>query len=154
MPGWKRRPLKEYRISTLEMENLLAYAKTQIAIGTGQELAEAESLLTDCRQFIDERISDGEEHAKIFAKCAYLLAGLYVKQGKTVQAKQLAERAFLELQTYSISYFMEPILELLIQCTENGKEPPYRQYLTALQHVKQYVGEDWRFTDAVFKNNG
>ena len=55
MPGWQNRAIKEYRISTLEMENLLAYAKTQIAIGTGQELAEAESLLTDCRQFIDER---------------------------------------------------------------------------------------------------
>lgn len=152
MPGWQSRPIKEYRISTLEMENLLAYAKTQIAIGTGQELAEAEVLLTECRQFIDERISDGEEHAKIFAKCVHLLAGLYVKQGKPVQAKQLAERAFQNLQTYGISYFMEPILELLIQCTEDGKEPPYRQYLTALQHVKQYVGEDWRFTDSVFKN--
>jgi len=87
MPGWQSRPIKEYRISTLEMENLLAYAKTQIAIGTGQELKEAESLLTDCRQFIDDRISDGEEHAKIFAKCAYLLAGLYLKHGNLVQAK-------------------------------------------------------------------
>ena len=152
MPGWQSRPIKEYRISTLEMENLLAYAKTQIAIGTGQELKEAESLLTDCRQFIDDRISDGEEHAKIFAKCAYLLAGLYLKHGNLVQAKQLAERAFWELQTFGISYFMEPILEQLIRCTEDEKEPPYRQYLMALQHVKQYVGEDWRFTDSVFKN--
>lgn len=152
MPGWQNRPIKEYRISTLEMENLLAYAKTQIAIGTGEELAEAEVLLATCKQFIDERISDEEEHAKIFAKCAYLLAGLYLRHGNLVQAKQLAERAFQNLQTYGISYFMEPILEILIQCTEDEKEPPYRQYLTALQHVKQYVGEDRRFTDSIFKN--
>lgn len=152
MPGWQTRPIKEYRVSTLEMENLLAYAKTQIAIGAEKELADAESLLKDCKQFIDDRISDGEEHAKIFAKCAYLLAGLYVWQGKMVQAKQLAERAFRGLQTFGISYFMEPILEILIQCTEGEKEPPYRQYLSALQHIKQYVGEDWRFTDSIFKN--
>jgi len=155
MPGWQNRPIEEYRISTLEMENLLAYAKTQIAIGTEQELAEAERLLTDCKQFIDERISDEEEHAKIFAKCAHLLASLYLEQGKLVQAKQLAEQAFRELQTYGISYFMEPILELLVQCKDadaNENELPYGQYLTALQHVKQYVREDWRFTDSIFKN--
>ena len=154
MPGWKKRPLKEYRISTLEMENLLAYAKTQIAIGTEQELAEAEALLIACKEFIDERISDDEEHAKIFTKCAHLLAGLYLMQGKQEQAKQLAKRAFRELQTFGISYFMEPSLERLVQCKgdEEEKELPYQQYLTALQHVKQYVGEEWHFTDSVFKN--
>lgn len=155
MPGWQTKPIKEYRVSTLEMENLLAYAKTQIAMGTKQELAEAESLLLACKQFIDERITDEEEHAKIFAKCAHLLADLYLRQGKKEQAKQLAKRAFEELQTFGISYFMEPILELLVQCKDadaNENEPPYGQYLTALQHVKQYVGEDWRFTDSIFKN--
>ncbi len=154
MPGWKRRPLKEYRISTLEMENLLAYAKTQLVIRTGQELAEAETLLHACKQFIDDRISDEEEHAKIFAKCAYLLAGVYLKKGKLVQAKHLAERAFRGLQTFGISYFMEPILEILIQCTDDTgeNEPPYRNYLIALQHVKQYVGEEGHFKDSIFKN--
>lgn len=154
MPSWQNRPIKEYRISTLEMENLLAYAKTQIAIGTEQELAEAETLLLACKQFIDDRVTDEEEHVKIFAKCAHLLAGVYLKQGKLVQAKHLAERAFRGLQNFGISYFMEPILEILIQCTDDAKEnePPYRNYLTALQHVKQYAGEEGRFTDSVFKN--
>ena len=152
MPGWQTRPIKEYRVSTLEMENLLAYAKTQLAIGTELEIGEAERLLSACKHFIDDRISDEEEHAKIFAKCAYLLAGLYLKHSKLVQAKQLAERAFRELQTFGISYFMEPILELLVQCPYEENDPPYVQYLIALQHVKQYVGEDRRFTDSVFKN--
>ena len=156
MPGWKRRPLQEYRISTLEMENLLAYAKTQLAIGTELEFREAERLLLNCKQFIDERISDEEEYAKIFAKCAYLLANLYLKQGKTAQATQLAKRAFQELQLFGISYFMEPILEILVQCNNdddtNKNELPYQDYLTALQHVKQYAGEDWHFTDSILKN--
>ena len=155
MPGWQKRPIKEYRVSTLEVENLLAYAKTQLAIGTDEEIAEAEVLLLACKQFIDERISDEEEHAKIFAKCAHLLAGLYLQQGKQEQAKQLAERAFRELQTYGISYFMEPILKILVDCEDEDiveNASPYQKYLTALQHVKQYVGEDWHFTDSIFKN--
>lgn len=65
MPGWMERPIKEYRMSTLETENLLAYAKTQLAIGTDLEIQEAEQLLLACKQFIDERISDEEEHANI-----------------------------------------------------------------------------------------
>ena len=155
MPGWRKRPIKEYRISTIEMENLLAYAKAQLVIGTDEEIAEAEVLLLACKQFIDERISDEEEHTKIFAKCAHLLAGLYLQQEKQEQAKQLAERAFRELQTYGISYFMEPILKILVDCEDEDigeNASPYQKYLTALQHVKQYVGEDWHFTDSIFKN--
>lgn len=154
MPGWQERPLEEYWISTMEMENLLAYAKTQLAIGTEPELKEAEQLLLACQRFIDERVSDGEEHAKIFVKCAHLLAGLYLKCGKITRAEQLAERALQELQNYGISYFMEPVLKILAQCNENKnrKNPPYRNYLEALRHLKQYVGEDWHFTDSIFKN--
>ncbi|MBP3579494.1 MAG: helix-turn-helix transcriptional regulator, partial [Lachnospiraceae bacterium] len=155
MPGWRKRPIKEYRISTIEMENLLAYAKAQLVIGTDEEIAEAEVLLLACKQFIDERISDEEEHTKIFAKCAHLLAGLYLQQEKQEQAKLLAERAFRELQSYGISYFMEPILKILVDCEDGDigeKVPQYQKYLTALQHVKQYVGEEWHFTDSIFKN--
>ena len=154
MPGWKERSIEEYWISTIEMENLLAYAKTQLSIGTEPELKEAERLLLACQRFIDERVSDGEEHVKIFAKCAHLLAGLYVRQEKCTKAEQLAKRALKELQEYGISYFMEPILEILVQCTKNKtqKKPPYQEYLSALQHVKQYVGADWHFTDSIFKN--
>lgn len=154
MPGWQECPLEEYWISTIEMENLLAYAKTQLAIGTESELKGAEQLLLACQQFIDGRISDGEEHAKIFAKCAHLLAGLYVRQGNMIKAEQLAKRALQELQDYGISYFMEPILEILVQCTKYKvqKKTPYQEYLSALRHVKQYVGIEWYFTDSIFKN--
>ncbi len=154
MPGWQERPLEKYRISTIEMENLLAYAKVQIAIGTEPELKGAEQLLLACRKFIDERVSDGEEHAKIVVKCAHLLAGLYIRQGKTREAEQLEKRALKELQDYGISYFMEPVLELLAQCNanKNRKNPPYQKYLDALRRVKRYAGEDWKFTDSIFKN--
>ena len=154
MPGWQKRPLEEYWISTLEMENLLAYAKTQLAIGTQEELDAAERLLTACQSFIDERVTDEEEHAKIFAKCAYLLGNTYLRKKKVSLAEQVATRAFLELQTFGISYFMEPLLKVLIQCQREStaEKNLYSEYLSALQHVKQFVGEEWRFTDSILKN--
>lgn len=99
-------------------------------------------------------MTDGEEHAKIFAKCAHLLSGLYLKQERTTQAELLAGRAFKELQSYGISYFMEPLLEVLVQCqVENvGEMPPYQKYLDALRHLKKYAGQEWRFSDSLFKN--
>ena len=150
MPEWQERPLESYWISTMEMENLLAYAKTLLAIGAESELAEAERLLDNCRNFIDERVTDEEEYAKIYAKCACLLADLSIRQGKIRQAEQLAEGALQGLQTFGISYFMEPLLEILVQC--NSGKNPYQKYLTALQHLKQYVGEEWHFADSLFKN--
>lgn len=154
MPEWQVRSLESYIVSTIELENLLAYAKVQLIIGTEAELKEAEKLLLAGSRFINTRISDGEEHAKIFSKCAYLLANLYLKQGKIVQAEQTAGQAFKELQTYGISYFMEPLLEVLIQCNLDvlTEKPPYEKYLAALQHLKQFAGEECRFTDSVFKN--
>ena len=154
MPGWQENVLEGYWISNIEMENLLAYAKMQVAIETEEMLGSAEGLLLNCREYIDSRITDGEEHAKIFAKCACLLANLYLRQGNVLQAETLAEQGLKVLQEYGISYFMEPLLELLIQCSNDKitDKPPYQKYLSALQHIKEYAGETWRFTDSIFKN--
>ena len=154
MPGWQEKRLEEYWISTIEMENLLAYAKALSAMGTQPELETAESLLLACKRFIDGRITDEEEHAKINAKCAYLLAELYKKQGNVKETELCAEKAFQELREYGISYFMEPLLEILAQCnSENGMEKPlYQKYLTALKHIKEFAGMEAFFTDSLFKN--
>lgn len=154
MPGWMEKRLEEYWISTIEMENLLAYAKALSAIGTKAELETAESLLLACKRFIDGRVTDGEEHAKIFAKCACLLGSLYVKQGKKEQAGPLAERGFNGLREYGISYYMEPLLHILVSCVsgENKEKNLYQSYLTAIRHLKQFVGMEQHFTDSIFKN--
>ena len=154
MPGWQEKRLEEYWISTIEMENLLAYAKALSAIGTKEELETAESLLLACKRFIDGRVTDGEEHAKIFAKCACLLSDLYVKRGKKKQAEQLVERGLIGLREYGISYFMEPLLHILVKCVseESKEKPPYQSYLTAILHLKKFAGMEQYFTDSIFKN--
>ena len=154
MPGWQEKRLEEYWISTIEMENLLAYAKALSAIGTKEELETAESLLLACKRFIDGRVTDSEEHAKIFAKCACLLSDQYVKRGKKKQAEQLAERGLTGLREYGISYFMEPLLHILVKCVseESKEKPPYQSYLTAILHLKKFAGMEQYFTDSIFKN--
>ena len=154
MPGWQEKRLEEYWISTIELENLLAYAKALSAIGTAQALETAESLLLACKRFIDGRITDKEEHAKIFAKCACLLSELYFVQGKRSLAKPLAERGLNGLREYGISYFMEPLLDILTKCTpeENKEAPPYQNYLAAIRHIKKFAGMQSHFTDSIFKN--
>ena len=154
MPGWQEKRLEEYWISTIEMENLLAYAKTQLAIGTKEELETAEALLLACQRFMDGQITDGEEHAKIFAKCAHLLGELYIKQGDFSKAEQFAERAFQGLREYGISNFMEPLLRILVQCVpeKRTEKPPYSYYLNALLHLKKFAGAEQYFTDSIFKN--
>ena len=154
MPGWQEKRLEEYWISTIEMENLLAYAKALSAIGTKEELETAESLLLACKRFIDGRVTDREEHAKIFAKCACLLSDLYVKRGKKKQAEQLVERGLIGLREYGISYFMEPLLHILVKCVseESKEKPPYQSYLTAILHLKKFAGMEQYFTDSIFKN--
>lgn len=154
MPGWQEKRLEEYWISTIEMENLLAYAKTQLAIGTKEELETAESLLLACQRFMDDRITDGEEHAKIFAKCAHLLGELYIKQGDFSKAEQFAERAFQGLWEYGISNFMEPLLRTLVQCVSEKRteKPLYSCYLNALLHLKKFAGAEQYFTDSILKN--
>ena len=50
---------------------------------------------------------------------------------------------------------MEPLLKVLVRCNkaDGGKKKiPYQNYLMALQHLKAYVGEEWRFSDSIFKN--
>jgi len=152
MPGWQKTPLEKYWISTVEMENLLAYAKSQLLIGTEAEIIEAEKLLLDCQRFIDNRVTDEEEHAKIYAKCAHLLAELYIKREKKATAEYFAERAWMQLREYGISYYMEPLLKQLVYCTEDKATVPYKKYLNALIHIKQFVGEEGHFTDSIFKN--
>lgn len=154
MPGWQERLLEEYWISSIEMENLLAYAKALLAIGTEEELETAESLLLACQRFLDGRVTDGEEHAKIFAKCAHLLGELYIRRGNRAKAEHYAESALKELQEYGISYFMEPLLRVLVQCEpEKAKEkPPYQCYLDALLHLKKFAGAEQYFADSIFKN--
>lgn len=156
LPNWKMKELKQFCISNIEMENLLMYSKLQIISGTEYEIEEAEKRLLECRDYIDERITDGEAHAKISVKCMHLLAEMYLKKGKITEAELLAKQALLELREYGISYFMQPVLEMLVCCSDkknNGEcELIYRKYLKSLIHIKEHVCEAWRFEDAILKN--
>lgn len=156
LPGWKGSRLEDYLVSTLELENLLAYAKLRMREGTKTGQQEAERLLLSCQTYIDVHVLDGEEHAKVYCKCADLLAEWYLLRGETLRAGELCERALEELRDFGILYYMRPLLKKLA-CLENAvfameKQEEYRRYLQVLDKVYKHYEEDWHFTDSIFKN--
>ena len=114
MPEWRNNSLENYLISTIEIENLLAYAKLLLRGETKCKLEEAEELLLSCRRYIDEHICDREEYAKIYCKCADLLAEIYLARKDFYKVSSLCEKAFNELRDFGIIYYMQPLLEKLV----------------------------------------
>lgn len=156
LPDWRKNPLEEYLISTMEMENLLAYVKCLLKEGTRPGLAEAEELLNSCREYIDAHILDGEEHAKIYCKCVDLLAELALSQNHLNKVSLLCEKAFDELRDFGILYYMRPLLDKLVLCEDSmlqmERREMYQTFRNVLGSVYERYGEAWRFTDSIFKN--
>lgn len=157
LPNWKGKALKEYLISTLEMENLLAYAKIQIKLGTADGMLEAEKLLLECREYIDAHFSDGEEHAKVYCKCADLLAEIYLGKNEVAKAADLCEKAICELRDFGITYYMIPLLKKLTEYCNEGDvkyetKETYKIFYDTLNNVYTRYHEEWRFQDSIFKN--
>lgn len=156
LPDWRKKPLEEYLISTMEMENLLAYVKCLLKEGTSPGLAEAEELLNSCREYIDGHILDGEEHAKIYCKCVDLLAELALSQNHLNKVSLLCEKAFDELRDFGILYYMRPLLDKLVLCEDSmlqmERREMYQTFRDVLDSVYERYGEAWRFTDSIFKN--
>lgn len=156
LPCWQEKSLGEYLVSTMEMENLLAYAKLRLWEGTETGLRAAETLLMSCKTYIDERILDGEEHAKVYCKCTDLLAEIYLKQGHLFNVGAMCENAFEELRNFGILYYMQPLLDKLVLCPDDclsvETNRMYRIYRDVINNVYQRYEEDWHFKDSVFKN--
>ncbi|MGN0505746.1 MAG: hypothetical protein ACI4FZ_04250 [Lachnospiraceae bacterium] len=156
LPDWRSNALEKCLISTIEMENLLAYAKVLLREGTNEGAVEAEQLLQLCKMYIDKHILDGEEHAKIYCKCAELLAEIFLARGEDDEAGALCEKAFDELRNYGILYYMQPLLDKLVLCDESvlqlESKKAYENYRNVLGHLYKQYEEDWHFRDSVFKN--
>lgn len=156
IPEWRNNLLETYLISTIEIENLLAYAKLLLREETKHGLVEAEELLLSCRKYIDEHILDREEYAKIYCKCADLLAEIYLAKKDFCKVSTLCEKAFNELRDFGIIYYMQPLLEKLVLCNDEflhiEKNQMYQMYQVVLQNVYKRYKKEWHFTDSIFKN--
>lgn len=115
--------------------------------------------LRECMGYIRKHFTDPQEHAKVFAKCVWLLSYIELEQGNVLEAYGLCEEAVEELRDYGISVFLPPMLERIVACCrqameifgkmkKNGEEIPYAwqrdwgalfsrygHYLAALRHT-------------------
>lgn len=163
-PRWRNAVWNECCISTMELENALALARMQREQGkrTG-------GLLKKCGDYINRFVTDGEEHAKIFGKYAWLEAAVKLEKGCAEAAMELCLNAVEELRQYGIEYFMRPLLMLTLRChaalEKKAKVPQDRRrrcreagvrgsvfwisrercslYLQILERMHQQFGEAW-----------
>lgn len=161
--GWNQQAkLEGYLISTVEMENLLAYGKMALEEWklseekVNNELYEIEAFLKKSREYIDKYITDGEEYAKIFPKCARILAECSLLRGNVKEAVDLCICGFRKLQEYGISYYILPLLEIIVQYGENllslKEITEFSEYKILLESLLKEYNEDWHFTDSIFRN--
>lgn len=168
IPGWEEQKLDTYIISSTEMENLLAHGRLKLEqlekqrktndmlLCQSRILNEITVFLTQCNKYIDQHIHDGEEHAKIYSKCAWLLARCNIIKGKLDVAVKICEAASMKLREYGISYFLMPHLQILVQYGERyiAKDiyKEYSEYLRVLKELYHEYNEDWHFYESLFHN--
>lgn len=156
LPGFSYEKIEDYLISTIEMENLLALELVQYAHDTQSGQQTDTRHLELCMRYIDKHFTDSEEHAKIHAKCAWLLSKSYLDQNQTARAMATCEQGICELRNHTMIYFMLPLLELMVQIgTRLGIAPEqnkYVKYLESLRFLWDSYARPWYPTDMLFHN--
>lgn len=156
LPKFSYERIENYLISTMEMENLLALERVSMDKNPQEDKEGIIKHLELCRTYIDGHFGDEEEHAKIYAKCVWLLATAYFEKGQSVNAMSLCEKAIEELRKNTMIYFMLPLLQLVTQIGESlGIDPErnkYAMYEKTLSFLWKHQAKDWYPIDLLFHN--
>lgn len=156
MPGFSYEVMEHYLISTIEMENLLALERVESESDAHTDLSLHIEHLEQCMRYIDRHFTDREEHAKICAKCAWLLAKAYLSQNQTTQAMVTCEKGINALRQNTMIYFMLPLLELMLEVGNRLSIAPeqnkYVKYDETLRFLWDSYAQKWYPTDMLFHN--
>ena len=156
IPGFPYEVMEHYLISTIEMENLLALERVESESDAHTDLSLHIEHLEQCMRYIDRHFTDGEEHAKICAKCAWLLAKAYLNQNQTTQAMVTCEKGINALRQNTMIYFMLPLLELMLEVGNRlgiaPEQNKYVKYDETLRFLWDSYAQKWYPTDMLFHN--
>ncbi len=156
MPGFSYEVMEHYLISTIEMENLLALERMESESDAHTDLSLHIEHLEQCMRYIDRHFTDREEHAKICAKCAWLLAKAYLNQNQTTQAMVTCEKGIGVLRQHTMIYFMLPLLELMLEVGNRlgiaPEQNKYVKYYETLRFLWDSYAQKWYPTDMLFHN--
>lgn len=156
LPGFSYETIETYLISTMEMENLLALERVRIETAADSGLQPDPGHLELCMDYIDRHFTDEEEHAKICAKCTWLLAQIYLRQNQAAQAMIVCEKGISGLRNHTMIYFMLPLLELMTKIGSRigiaAEQNKYVKYMETLRFLWDSYAKKWYPTDMLFHN--
>ena len=152
LSGWDSITIKEYLISTYEMENLLAYGKILMMLGRVDGLGEH---LEACLDYIETHYTDTEEYTKIYIKAVWLMAKLYTSEQDDMRILTLCEKALDYLRREAIGYFALPVMEETIwryrRVGDEDKRTYWEKFYNVFKDVhKEYVPD--MCLDSLFGN--
>lgn len=156
LPGFAYDTIDSYLISTVEMENLLAIEKINIEKKPSSEKLIEKEHLRICMAYIDSHFTDDEEHAKIYAKCAWLSARIAYCEGNYMQAMMFCENGMEGLRRNTMIYFMLPLLEIMVQCEDQlgviSAFNKWRKHYDTLKFLWDFFPEKWHPAYEIFHN--
>ena len=162
LPNFEYARIEEYMISTVEMENILALERMHLeekyktASVTDMDMTEEKQHLEICMNYIKQHFEDPEEHAKIYSKCAWMLAGIHYLSKNYIDTIRYCERGIEVLRRNTILYFMLPLLKLGTEAQKAmgivPEQSKWMQYYEHLMWIWENYAEDWYPIDAILHN--
>ncbi|MDE7204121.1 MAG: helix-turn-helix transcriptional regulator [Lachnospiraceae bacterium] len=156
LPGFTYDRIGDYLISAVEMENLLALEKIEIDRTSAETRPEIKSHLESCINYIEMHFAGDEEYPKLCSKCSWLLARIYYRERNYVRTCALCERGMECLRRNTQTYFMLPLLKLMIAAEERlglaVAQSKWVQYDQILTFLWESYAPKWCPTDSIFHN--
>lgn len=157
LPGFTYEKMDEYLISTMEMENILAVLRMRMEVKSGAaERRKMRASLEKCRCYIDNHFADEEEHAKIYAKCVWLLAQDFYVCQEYAKVIELCTAGLEVLRNNTMIYFIFPLLSLGLKAERElgirAEESKWASYERSLLLVWDNFAEAWYPKDSLFHN--
>ncbi len=156
LPDFTYEKIDKFLISTIEIENLLALEQLRIESRPDRDQSTEKWHLEILMDFINENFTDEEEHAKIYSKCAWLLATIYFNEEDYMRTISLCSKGIEGLRRNAILYFMFPLLVLITEAEKklgiNPDNSKWTQYKISLTFLWDNYAEKWYPTDWLFHN--
>ncbi len=143
-PDWNKKDWDSYFLCTQELQGLLLLAYGE------QELlgADSTSYLEQMRVYIEKRVLDEEEKARVYPACLWLLCRNYMRQGKHADLKNTCIAAEQSMSENGILTFMEKVLQMHRTVAAGDALEKIDASLEALDFVFRMVGYERTDNDA------
>ena len=142
VPKWKPEKGRRYYLCVQEIRILLLICYLMMET---EYFKTAENYLEVLFQYLEDHYTDGEEKAKIYPQCAWLLTEIYLKQNETGKAYKICRQGKACLVQNGVLTLMEEFLKLEIKCLKKlekaEKQPEPVHELEAIQFLSQFAGE-------------